>query len=92
MSWFCLFDLRRRLFVSKLIRCDKTPPSKSLGARVKAVHAESVKYQYQSPFDENNFIKYWREAEQNQSEITNAAEKAMQIIQSRVNKWESLEK
>jgi len=41
----------------------------------KTVHAESVKYHYQSPFDENNFIKYWDEAEQNQSEITNAAEK-----------------
>lgn len=63
----------------------------SIVAIEKTVHSESIKYQYQSPFDEGNFLKYWEEAEKNQKTIADSAEAAMEKIRHRVNKWETLE-
>jgi hypothetical protein len=51
---------------------------------------ESIKYQYQNPFEGNNHMTYWDEAMANQDQITASAEKAMQRIRDRVNKWDDL--
>ncbi|ELX7527506.1 hypothetical protein SKP09_004644 [Vibrio parahaemolyticus] len=56
----------------------------------KLAHTESVKYQYQSPFDSDGFEKYWREAENNQKEIAEKADISIKLIRARVVEWEQI--
>ena len=56
----------------------------------KTAHTESIKYQYQDPFEGKTFMSYWEEAEKNQQEIASMAEAAMEKIRERVTKWEAL--
>lgn len=88
-----LFEARRLLYFAREKKRPFYPEEiyQSILSIEKSVHTESVKYQYQNPFDEGNFMSYWEEAEKNQNEITASAEAAMEKIRSRVNKWESLE-
>lgn len=87
-----LFEARRLLYLAREKKRPFYPEEiyQSILAIEKTVHTESVKYQYQNPFDEGKFMSYWEEAEKNQNEITASAEAAMAKIRSRVNKWESL--
>ncbi|WP_153913042.1 hypothetical protein [Shewanella sp. TC10] len=56
----------------------------------KLAHTESVKYQYQSPFDSRGFEQYWQEAEKNQKEIAEKADISIKLIRARVIEWEQL--
>lgn len=88
-----LFEARKLLYFAREKKRPFYPEEiyQSILVIEKTVRTESVKYQYQSPFDEGNFMSYWEEAEKNQNEIAASAEAAMEKIRSRVNKWESLE-
>ncbi len=55
----------------------------------KEAHSESVGYRYRDE-STTDFAKYWEEAEKNQEQITNIAEKAMSQIRERITKWEKL--
>lgn len=56
----------------------------------KVANAESIEYEYKDPFEGKNFKDYWDAAQENQDEITNKANVAMEKIRERVNKWEAL--
>ncbi|MBK7846967.1 MAG: hypothetical protein IPJ73_06385 [Zoogloea sp.] len=88
-----LFEARKLLYFAREKKRPFYPEEiyQSILVIEKTVRTESVKDQYQSPFDEGNFMSYWEEAEKNQNEIAASAEAAMEKIRSRVNKWESLE-
>ena len=88
-----LFEARKLLYMA---REKKRPfyPSEIYKAIVdvdSTANVESVKYQYQNPFEKGNFENYWKEAEKNQKEIAKFAEEAMEKIRMRVNKWEALD-
>lgn len=87
-----LFDARKSLYYAREKKRPFYPDDiyQSILAIEKTVHSESIKYQYQDPFEKGGFMSYWKEAEDNQNEITSSAELAMEKIRSRVNKWESL--
>lgn len=88
-----LIDARRLLYFAREKNRPFYPDDiyQSILAIDKTVHTESVKYQRQNPFDDGMFLRYWEEAERNQSEIVASAEAAMEKIRVRVIKWDLLE-
>lgn len=87
-----LFDARRALYLSREKKRPFYPENiyKAILSVEKKAHTESVKYQYENPFEKDKFLRYWEEAEKNQEEITIAAEAAMEKIRARVTRWEAL--
>lgn len=86
------YETRRKLF---FVREKKRPfyPDEIYQAVLdidKAARSESIDYEYGDPFKGDKIGDYWDKAKENQEDIVNKTNIAMENIRERVNKWEDL--